>query len=150
MTADRLDGGLRAFRVRPVVPGRADAPALVLGEPLSLWGGLDPHNGTIVDRFHPRRGAVVTGRVVVMPGGRGSSSTSSVLAEAVRLRTGPAAFVLTQADEILALGALVAEELYGTVTPVVIADAACVEAIVDARPLAIDGSSLVVGPDRAG
>jgi predicted aconitase with swiveling domain len=60
----------------------------------------------------------------VMPSGRGSSSSSSVLAEAVRAGTGPAGIVLREADGIVALGALVAAELYGSEVPVVVLDPA--------------------------
>jgi predicted aconitase with swiveling domain len=94
--------------------------ALVLDEPLSFWGGVDPATGEIVDRRHPQCGERVTGRVLVMPSGRGSSSSSTVLAEAVRAGTAPAAILLGHADEILVLGALVAEELYGRTIPVAV------------------------------
>lgn len=114
----------RRFSVRATVPGTAVGPALVLDEPLSLWGGLDPTTGCIVDQHHPQRGVCMSGTVLIMASGRGSSSASSVLAEAVRLGTAPAAFVLSEADEIVALGSLVAEELYGTQTPVVVCDEA--------------------------
>jgi predicted aconitase with swiveling domain len=106
---------------RTLVAGTAEGPALVLDEPLSLWGGLDPETGSVIDVRHPQRGANVTGCVLVMPSGRGSSSSSSVLAEAIRAGTAPAAIVLGEADPILALGAIVARELYGTVVPVVVA-----------------------------
>jgi predicted aconitase with swiveling domain len=105
---------------RTLVPGEARGPALVLSEALSFWGGLDPATGTIVDVHHPQRGAVLTGTVLVMPGGRGSSSSSSVLAEAIRAGTAPAAIVLTEADPIIALGAIVARELYGASIPIVV------------------------------
>lgn len=106
---------------RTLVPGIARAPALVLDEPLSLWGGIDPATGDIVDAHHPQRGARVSGAVLVMPGGRGSSSSSTVLAEAVRAGTAPAAIVLREPDPILALGAIVAREIYGTQIPVIVA-----------------------------
>lgn len=114
--------GARRLPARTLVAGSAEGPALVLDEPLSLWGGMDPHDGRVVDAHHPQVGAVVTGTVLVLPAGRGSSSSSSVLAEALRLRTGPAAVVLAVADPILTIGALVAAELYGTVCPVVVVD----------------------------
>ena len=53
-----------------------------------------------------------------MPSGRGSSSSASVLAEAVRARTAPAAILLGEPDLILSIGAAVAEELYGVRVPV--------------------------------
>lgn len=107
------------FEGRTLVPGEARGPALVLSEPLSFWGGLDPATGAIIDVRHPQRGAVVTGTVLVMPGGRGSSSSSSVLAEVIRAGTAPAAIVLTERDPIIALGAIVARELYGASIPII-------------------------------
>ena len=95
--------------------------ALVLDAPLSLWGGLEPTTGDIIDQRHPQCGANVTGRVLVMPVGKGSSSASSILLEAARLGTAPAAIVLAEMDGILALGAAVAREMYGVEVPVVVA-----------------------------
>ena len=57
-----------------------------------------------------------------MPVGKGSSSASSILLEAVRLGTAPAAILLAEPDAILALGAAVARELYGVAPPVVVLD----------------------------
>ena len=58
--------------------------------------------------------------MLVMASGRGSSSSSSVLAESLRLGTGPAAIVLSEPDVIIAVGAMAAFELYGVVCPVVV------------------------------
>ncbi|CAN5736026.1 DUF126 domain-containing protein [soil metagenome] len=103
---------------RVLVDGRAVGVALVLSEPLSFWGGLDIRDGTIIDERHPQCGQSVQGRALVMPGGRGSSSSSSVLAEAIRGGTGPAAILLARPDEIVALGALVVSMLDGISCPV--------------------------------
>ena len=105
---------------RTLVPGPATGEVLVLDEPLSFWGGVDPATGEVIDVRHPQRGANVAGRVLVMASGRGSSSSSSVLAEAVRAGTAPAAVVLAEPDPILALGAIVARELYGRAVPIVV------------------------------
>jgi uncharacterized protein len=104
---------------RTLAPGRARGEILVLDEPLSFWGGMDPATGRVVDRHHPQAGAPLSGRVVAMPSGRGSSSSSSVLAEAIRARTAPAAVILVEPDVIVALGSIVAAELYGAEVPVV-------------------------------
>jgi predicted aconitase with swiveling domain len=106
---------------RALVAGRASGPALVLDEPLSFWGGLDPATGEIIEANHPQRGESVTGRILVMRSGRGSSSSATVLAEAIRLGTGPAGIVLGEPDDIVTIGALVAAELYGTAMPVIVA-----------------------------
>jgi len=119
-------------------------PALVLDEGLSLWGGMDPATGELIDGHHPQRGASLTGRVVVMPSGRGSSSSASVLAEAVRAGTAPAAIVLGEPDLILAVGSAVAEELYGVLVPVVVASAAEVPAISDGDEVRVTAAGVVV------
>ena len=120
-------------------PGVTDAPtALVLDQGLSLWGGMDPATGELIDGHHPQRGANLAGRVVVMPSGRGSSSSASVLAEAVRAGTAPAAILLREPDLILAIGAAVAEELYGVLVPVVVLPSPTYEAIRDGQVIDLD------------
>lgn len=105
---------------RVLVAGAGVGRVLRLEEPLSFWGGVDPVTGRIVDRRHPRCGESVSGRVLALPWGRGSSSSSSVLLEGVRLGTAPAAVVLRELDGILALGAAVAGELYERSPPVLV------------------------------
>jgi uncharacterized protein len=114
------------------------AAALVLSEGLSLWGGMDPATGELIDAHHPQRGVNLSGRVLVMPSGRGSSSSASVLAEAVRAGTAPAAIVLGEPDLILAIGAAVAEELYGVRVPVVVMAPDELAAITDGDPLDVE------------
>jgi uncharacterized protein len=104
----------------PAAPGYAEASALVLSAPLSFWGGIEVETGRIIDRAHPERGISVTGRILVLPGGRGSSSSSSVLAESIRRGTGPVGIVLEVPDPILTVGAIVARSLYHIQVPLVV------------------------------
>ena len=92
---------------------RTSVTELRLSEPLSFWGGIDPRTGVIIDANHPQAGETVSGKILRMPHGRGSSSSPSVLAESLRLGTGPAAIVLEHSDPMVSLGALVARLLYG-------------------------------------
>ncbi|MCC9067375.1 aconitase X swivel domain-containing protein [Arthrobacter cryoconiti] len=96
---------------------------LALDEPLSFWGGMDRNTGMIIDTHHPQSGTSMAGRVILMDASRGSSSSSSVLAEAIRAGVGPAAILLLVRDAIVALGVMAAAELYGTFVPVVLLDA---------------------------
>jgi predicted aconitase with swiveling domain len=120
-----------------LVEGSATGQALVLQEPLSFWGGLDPATGKIVEIGHPQRGEVVIGRILVLPSGRGSSSSATVLAEAIRAGKGPAGIVLGEPDDIITIGALVATELYGVAIPVVVASAAAFHAIRNGEALSL-------------
>ena len=139
----------RSYEGRALVAGAAAAPALVLEAPLSLWGGMDPRTGRISDHHHPQVGATVNGRVLVMPSGRGSSSSSSVLAEAIRLGTAPLAILVEEPDEILVLGAIVADQLYGRTCPVlVLAEAGRRIATGDHVRVAGDGRVTIIRRDR--
>jgi predicted aconitase with swiveling domain len=107
---------------RTLARGVATGEVLVLEEPLSFWGGVDAREGIVVSAHHPQFGILLRERVLVMPSGRGSSSSSSVLAEAIRLGTAPAGILLREVDPIIVLGAVVARELYGVELPVVALD----------------------------
>ncbi len=111
------------WRGRTLVAGAATGAILRLSEPLSFWGGMDVATGRIIDQHHPQVGACLTGVILVMPAGRGSSSSSSVLAEAIYAGSAPAAIILSETDVIVALGAMVAKELYGLACPVVVLEA---------------------------
>ena len=108
------------MKAQAYAAGKAGGPALVLSQPLSFWGGIDAETGRIIDRSHPDLGRAITGTILVMPGGRGSSSSSSVLAETIRRGTGPAGIVLSTPDPILTVGALVAQALYSVRCPIVV------------------------------
>ena len=107
---------------------------------------MDPATGELIDAHHPQRGANLAGRAVVMPSARGSSSSASVLAEAVRAGTAPAAILLGEPDLILAIGAAVAEELYGTRVPVLVLSNEDLAAIPDGAEVRIGpGSEIELG-----
>jgi uncharacterized protein len=113
----------RDFDAATLVPGAADGEPLMLDEPLSFWGGLDPLTGAITDPRHPQAGTNVAGRILMMPAGRGSSGGSAILAEALRLGKGPAGILMLERDAIVVVGAMVASELYGCACPVALAAA---------------------------
>lgn len=105
---------------RVLVDGVASGEVLALDAPLSIWGGVDAASGRIVEATHPQFGESLAGKIVVLPHGRGSSSSSSVLAEMLRIGTGPAGIVLGEPDSILVIGVLVASRLYGARCPIVL------------------------------
>ena len=106
-----------------LIEGMVSGALLKLTEPLSLWGGVDLQTGRIVDASHPQRGAVLANRLLAMPGSRGSSSSSTALVELARTGRAPAGVITTRGDPILAIGALVADHLYGAAIPILIVTA---------------------------
>ena len=121
----RREGGAAlsasVFSAATLSPGVASGAPLRLDEPLSFWGGLDPATGRIIDRRHPQWNANVAGRVLMMSAGRGSSSGSAALADAIRIGVAPAAILMLERDPIVVVGAMAAAELYGRECPVLLA-----------------------------
>jgi predicted aconitase with swiveling domain len=117
MQADATDSALPA---QAIVAGHGRGKPLLLTEALSFWGGYDAVQGCVIESGHPQCGARLAGRVMLMERAKGSSSSSSVLAEAIRNGTGPAAIVMRERDLIVGLGCIVASELYGLHVPVVV------------------------------
>jgi predicted aconitase with swiveling domain len=103
-----------------IVAGEAEGKALVSREPLSFWGGVSAKTGEIIDQRHELCGQSVTGRIFAFPGGKGSSTASAVLLETVRAGLAPAAIINIKVDPILALGSVIAEELYGKSVPILL------------------------------
>lgn len=141
----------RRLAGNPVVPGSAEGVALVAAEPLSFWGGLNTATGEIVDRRHELSGRIVTGHVFVLPRGKGSSTASACLLESIRAGTAPAAIITSRIDPVLALGAIVADELYGRSVPIVVLPEEAFHSIQDGDRLTIepDGAVTVDSPDGA-
>jgi predicted aconitase with swiveling domain len=81
--------------------------------------------------------------VLVLPIGRGSSSASSILLEAVRLGTGPTAIITAEPDPILALGAAVAREMYQQAPPVVVLNTADYAQLVQGQWISVAEDGMV-------
>ena len=131
---------------RVLVAGTASGPVLVLDEPISFWGGFDPANGLVIDRRHPQEGTSISGTILVMEAGRGSSSASNGLAEAIRRGTAPAAIVMLEPDEILVIGALVAGELYDLTVPIVVVDETTFRSLRSGSQASLDSSGRLTVP----
>ena len=93
-------------------------PILACVEGISLWGGVNPQTSQIIDAHHPDHGAFLAGQIVMMPTSRGSCSGSSVLLQLALNDAAPAALIFHQDEDILTLGALVAEQIFDTAIPV--------------------------------
>lgn len=136
-----------AITGKALTSGTAQAPVLFGDTPLSFWGGVQPTSGEIIDRHHPLSGKIITGQVLALPSGRGSCTGSSVMMEVILNGRGPAALILEQPDEILALGAIVAELVFGKGLPVVVVGSAGFAAVRDAAFAAVNADGSVTLSD---
>lgn len=109
-----------AAPARLLIDGAAEGPLLFSDTALSFWGGVDPETGLVIDQAHPLHGRCLEGTILAIPGGRGSCTGSAVLMQLILNGKAPAGMVFSQAEEILTLGVMVAEEMYSRSLPIAV------------------------------
>lgn len=95
--------GRLVYRLRGLVEGEAEAEPLILLEPLSFYGEVDPETG----RVHGA-GESLAGRLLAAPGTRGSTVGPYVLYALSRRGRAPAGIVVCRAEPLLVAGAVMA------------------------------------------
>jgi predicted aconitase with swiveling domain len=91
-----------------VCRGKASGPALVSKDAISFLGGIDPKTGDVIEKGHALYGKNVAGRVLVFPGGKGSTVGSYVIYQLKKNGVAPAAMINVRAEPIVAVGAIIA------------------------------------------
>jgi predicted aconitase with swiveling domain len=110
---------MRTQTIVPASPARSvQGPLLLLTEPISFWGGVDPASGAIIDVHTSRRGSVIANTVLAIAELRGSSSASAILLELIYRDRAPAAILLADVDAILVLGAITGREMGWRTPPI--------------------------------
>lgn len=129
-----------------LVPGNGFGAALVLDAPLSFWGGVDPESGCIIDRQHPQCGVRVTGRVLVLPGVRGSTAAPGALLELLVSGAGPAALLTRRFEVVPLVTALTVSLLDRESLPVAVLEAPAGHAgLRTGVPISVDSSAWFIG-----
>lgn len=95
------------IRARPISRGTGTGPLLISPVPISFLSGVDPETGTIVETGHPLRGRQITGTVLAFDFGKGSTVGSYILYALGRNGKGPSAIINTEAEPIVAVGAII-------------------------------------------
>ncbi|MCC0068420.1 MAG: DUF521 domain-containing protein [Rhodobacteraceae bacterium] len=142
---------------RFILPGRAVGEILASSEPLSFWGGVDPATGRVIDVHHPLAGQSMAGRILVMPGTRGSCTGSGVLLDMALNGHAPAALVFAEPEDVVTLGAMIAAGMFGKPLPVLRLTpeaharlAKAKRARITEQGLEADGLTLAVAPQATG
>jgi predicted aconitase with swiveling domain len=102
-----MSDGPIVLRGRKVVGGRASGAALVTGQTISGWGGVNPMKGVVIETHHELRGQTFKDKVLVFPGAKGSSGWSVAFHLARLAGTAPKALVFNEMTTKVALGAVV-------------------------------------------
>lgn len=130
------------------VEGAACGDIIASDVELSFWGGVDPATGEVIDRHHPLSGRILSGKILVIPGGRGSCSGSGVMLELLLNGKGPAALVFAREEDILTLGVVIAEEVFGRSIPVIMLDTEAFQQVAAARHARVQDNCVACGDDR--
>jgi len=97
------------IRGRKVVGGLGSGEALVSCQPISFLGGVNPKTGEIIEKNHNLFGRNVAGRVLVFPGGKGSTVGSYTIYALKKHGKNPAAMVNVLTEPIIATGCVISE-----------------------------------------
>jgi predicted aconitase with swiveling domain len=92
---------------RAVVGGCAEGEALVTKDTISGFGGVNPIEGTIIERRHELREQSFKGKILVFPGAKGSSGWSVTFHIARLAGSEPKAMIFKNMTTKIALGAVV-------------------------------------------
>jgi predicted aconitase with swiveling domain len=101
-------GGIEKIPGRTIHPGSAEGEALVSRMGISFFGGVDPDTGIVVEKGHDLEGTSVAGKVLVFPGGKGSTVGSFTLYRMQKAGTAPAAVLNAECEPITAVGCILA------------------------------------------
>jgi len=90
-----------------VASGRASGPALVTGQAISFLGNVNPETGVVVDPAHELFGESIAGKVLIFPGGKGSTVGSYVIYQLKKRGLAPVAMINLISEPIVAVGAVI-------------------------------------------
>lgn len=95
------------IKCHKVSSGRACGEALVTREPISFLGNVNPETGMVVDPGHELFGQCISGKVLVFPGGKGSTVGSYVIYQLKKRGAAPVAMINLRSEPIVAVGAII-------------------------------------------
>lgn len=100
---------MKTLKCRIISKGHAKGEALVSNDPISFLGGVDPYTGQVIDSKHELNGKNIKDKILIIPGGKGSTVGSYVIFQMAKSKTAPKAIICLKAEPIIATGAIMAE-----------------------------------------
>jgi len=94
---------------RGISGGTGTGEILVSSEAISFLSGVDPETGVIIESGHPLEGKSIGGKVLAFPYGKGSTVGSYIIYALRRNGKAPGAIINTEAETIIAVGAIIAD-----------------------------------------
>jgi len=98
----------KMIKCRKIAKGCAKGEVILTKQSLSFLGGVDPETGVIIDSNNELYKRKISGKILVMPSGKGSTVGSYVLYQMAKNKTAPLAIVALEAEPIIATGTIMA------------------------------------------
>jgi predicted aconitase with swiveling domain len=97
------------LKAHVVSRGHAKGEALVTSQPISFLGSVDTKTGIVIEKGHELSGKSIKGKVLVFPGGKGSTVGSYAIYQLKKNGTAPCAMINIKAEPIVAVGAIISD-----------------------------------------
>lgn len=92
---------------RIISKGTAEGEVILTKEAITFLGGVDPKSGIITEKGHELEGQSIAGKILVFPGGKGSTVGSYVIYQMKKNRTAPRGMIALHAEQVVAAGAII-------------------------------------------
>ncbi len=96
------------IKCRKISRGLVTGNVIISHDPLSFLGGVNPQTGNITDGDHDLYQQNISGKILVIPSGKGSTVGSYVIFQMAKSKTAPLAIIALEAEPIIATGAIMA------------------------------------------
>ena len=99
----------KKLKAHIVSRGKAQGDALVSTQPISFLGSIDVKTGIVVEKGHELFGLSIKGKVLVFPGGKGSTVGSYSIYQLKKNNAAPLAMINIRTEPIVAVGAIISD-----------------------------------------
>ena len=95
------------FKGRVIKEGKVEGIALVSSQMISFFGCVDPETGIVSEKGHVLEGQSIKDKILVFPGGKGSTVGSYSLYRLKKNNVAPRALINRESEPIVAVGAII-------------------------------------------
>jgi len=88
----------KTIKGRGVIAGIVEGEALVCPQSITGWAGIDPETGVIKEHGNVNQGLSIKGKILIMPGSKGSNGWSCYFGAARVAGAAPKGWIFTKID----------------------------------------------------
>ena len=95
------------INAKKVVPGICRGEAVVSHTPISFTGGVDPNTGIVREPGHELQGQTISGKILVFPMGKGSTTGSWQFYATYKRGNAPKGIINVRAEGVVVVSAVI-------------------------------------------